>query len=135
MAAAVADYRPRVHGDMSQTKVTRAEGRLTLELEATPDLLAGCAIARRAGQILIGFALEPRDRLMESAQQKLERKALDAIVANPLETMDAPTIEATMLRRSAAPVATAGAISKAQFAGWLLDRIEELQRNPARGDC
>ncbi len=129
MAAAVADYRPATstnQAPLSQTKITRASGKLTLELESTPDLLALCSGQRTPGQTLVGFALEPRDRMLPSAQSKLERKGLDAIVANPLETMDAPTIEATLLRRSGAPVSTNGPIPKEQFARWLLDQIEAL---------
>lgn len=125
MAAAVADYRP-VSGSQSG-KLSRSEGRMSLELEATPDLLAACAARRRPGQRLIGFALEPADRLMASALRKLERKGLDAIVANPLPTMDSDTIEATFLRPGAPPLTTPGAMSKTDFAAWLLDRIDELR--------
>lgn len=127
MAAAVADYRPASGQATSQTKIKRTDGKLTLELESTPDLLAACAAVRSAGQRLIGFALEPRDRLLASAQAKLERKSLDAIVANPLETMDSPQIEATLLFRSASrkPASTPGPIAKEDFADWLLDRLEE----------
>lgn len=130
MAAAVADYRPAATTDrasLGQTKIRRASGKLSLELESTPDLLAACASKRRPGQTLIGFALEPRDRMLSSAQSKLERKGLDAIVANPLETMDSPTIEATLLRRSGAPMSTNGPIPKQRFAGWLLDQVEALR--------
>lgn len=128
MAAAVADYRPCVSGSTDQTKLRRSVGRLTLELEPTPDLLAACSARRAPGQQLVGFALEPRDRLLESAKAKLERKSLDAIVANPLETMDSDSIEATWLTRSdsGSPATTPGAISKADFAEWLLDRIDQL---------
>lgn len=122
MAAAVADWRPAATADRPE-KLTRATGRLTLELEATPDLLAGCAARRRPGQRLVGFALEPRDRLIASARRKLERKRVDLIVANPLETMDAGTIEATLVSQDAAPVATPGPINKARFADWLLDHL------------
>jgi phosphopantothenoylcysteine decarboxylase/phosphopantothenate--cysteine ligase len=125
MAAAVADYRPVSGGDSG--KIRRSEGRLTLELESTPDLLAACAKLRRPGQVIIGFALEPRERLMESARLKIERKGIDAIVANPLETMGAADIEATLIRRDGTSESTKGAIGKAEFAKWLLGRIE-LQR-------
>lgn len=129
MAAAVADYRPIAGSGAEHSKLRRSEGRLTLELESTPDLLAACAASRRPGQTLIGFALEPRERLMQSAQQKLERKGLDAIVANPLETMDASTIEAALLMHSGTSLSqdsTQGAISKEEFAEWLLDRVAGL---------
>lgn len=99
MAAAVADYRPRQPVSEQQGKIRRADGPLSLELEPTPDLLAAAAATRRPGQVVVGFALEPRERLMESALGKLRRKSLDMIVANPLETMDSTEIEATVLAR------------------------------------
>lgn len=128
MAAAVADYRPirteaASGADPSEQKLRRSGGRMTLELESTPDLLAECARRRAPGQVLVGFALEPAERLMTSAQQKLERKGLDAIVANPLATMDSPTIEATVLRRDGSAARTPGLIPKDRFAEWLLDVI------------
>lgn len=125
MAAAVADYRPRVTPEMLQGKHRRTAEGLKIELEATPDLLAACAKARRAGQTFVGFALEPRDRLMASARSKLQRKSLDMIVANPLETMDGPTIEAIVLTSGGAEHRTQGAILKEQFAPWLMGIIAE----------
>lgn len=127
MAAAVADYRPKPPSTpIAQTKLKRVQQNLTLELEPTPDLLAGCSARRRPGQLLVGFALEPRDRLMESARGKLQRKAIDMIVANPLETMDAETIEATVVARDGKTWRTDGTMDKDHFAPWLLERIGEM---------
>lgn len=127
MAAAVADYRPKPTATpIAQTKLKRVQQNLTLELEPTPDLLAGCAGRKSPGQVLVGFALEPRDRLMESAQSKLERKKVDMIVANPLETMDAETIEATLVTRQGQSWSTDGGMTKEAFAPWLLERIGML---------
>ncbi|HKV47757.1 MAG TPA: bifunctional phosphopantothenoylcysteine decarboxylase/phosphopantothenate--cysteine ligase CoaBC [Candidatus Acidoferrales bacterium] len=77
MAAAVADYRPAaVHAN----KIKRSEGRITLDLEPTADILA--EVGRAKGKsILIGFAAET-DRLVENARDKLQRKGADMIVAN-----------------------------------------------------
>lgn len=123
MAAAVADYRPRQ--GRGEEKITRSSQGLTLDLEATPDLLAECAsLCAGKGKTLIGFALEPRDRLRASALSKLERKRVDAVVANPLETMDAPTIEASVFWRGGAEDSTPGAIPKERFAAWLLDLMQ-----------
>ena len=118
MAAAVADFRP----------VTREEGKLrrgearALELEPVQDLLSATRASRKHGALVIGFALEPREELERSALGKLERKDLAAIVANPLETMDAPDIDATLYLRDgrvrrAAPPGTR--IAKTDFARWL----------------
>lgn len=124
MAAAVADYRPRaVPGGQppTQTKLKRGDGPITLELESTPDLLAGVTARKRPGQVFIGFALEPAERLIESARAKLERKRLDLIVANPLETMDSPRIEATVLGPRGVVHVTQPPVDKAVFAQTLLD--------------
>lgn len=131
MAAAVADYRPAGAPLGPGEKLTRAGGRLTLELESTPDLLAACSARRRKGQTLIGFALEPPERLMTSARDKIARKGLDAIVANPLQTMDAPDIEATLLLADGSTRPTPGRVAKSQFAAWLLDEIDALRPNAA----
>ncbi|MFM9959293.1 MAG: phosphopantothenoylcysteine decarboxylase [Phycisphaerales bacterium] len=135
MSAAVADYRPKRIGPAdaspshpAPTKLRRSESPLTLELEPTPDLLAEVAARKRPGQIIVGFALEPEDRLLASAQSKLERKQLDAIVANPLETMDAPTVRATVMFKSGDRRETGGAISKEAFGPWLLDALRLTER-------
>jgi phosphopantothenoylcysteine decarboxylase/phosphopantothenate--cysteine ligase len=127
MAAAVADFRPKPGPDTT-SKLRRDADGLTLVLEATPDLLAGVARSRRPGQFFVGFALEPRESMIESARAKLTRKGIDLIVANSLETMDSDHIEAVLIDRdpgSRPPESTPGPIPKAEFAIWLLDRIEQ----------
>ncbi|MGE3108456.1 MAG: phosphopantothenoylcysteine decarboxylase [Phycisphaerales bacterium] len=130
MAAAVADFRPRLlqRPDAAAGKIKRGDQPLVLELEPTPDLLAKAASLRATSQLFVGFALEPRDRLRESALSKLERKDLDMVVANPLETMDADTIDATVFCRDGSSVQTDGPILKSQFAGWLLDVVQAARR-------
>lgn len=127
MAAAVADYRPKKEETDAEGKIRRLAGGLTLHLEPTPDLLAGCAAHKRPGQLVVGFALEPRSRLMESAKSKLQRKSLDLIVANPLETMDAGTIEAVVLGKDGTQRTTDGAVEKDRFADFLLGILAERQ--------
>ncbi|MEC9157262.1 MAG: phosphopantothenoylcysteine decarboxylase [Planctomycetota bacterium] len=120
MAAAVADYRPREV--LRGGKLRRRPGELSLDLVATPDLLAELADHSRPDQLRIGWALEPREGLLESARTKLERKRLDAIVANPLETLDADGIEPLLvLPDGAVRTPGSGTLPKAEFAGWLLD--------------
>lgn len=129
MAAAVADYRPKIDPTMLTGKHRRDSAGMVIHLEATPDLLAGCVGRRRPGQVLVGFALEPRDRMMESARSKLIRKGVDLIVANPLETMDGDAIEAVVMGREGSAAGegrrTDGAIPKAAFAAWLLKIVED----------
>jgi phosphopantothenoylcysteine decarboxylase/phosphopantothenate--cysteine ligase len=83
MAAAVADHRPK---QTHQTKVKRVEGDLQLDLVANPDLLAEIGNKRKKNRpVLVGFAVEtgPDDEIEALAKEKLIRKGLDLIVANP----------------------------------------------------
>jgi phosphopantothenoylcysteine decarboxylase / phosphopantothenate---cysteine ligase len=125
MAAAVADYRPKVDPASSGEKIRRKDEPLNLTLEPAPDLLAAVSSRRRDGQVLVGFALEPRKEMTESARAKLERKGIDLVVANPLETMDSEAIEALVMSRSGAEKRTPGAMGKEAFAPWMLDIVEE----------
>lgn len=124
MAAAVADYRPLA--PHATGKLRRSDARLTLELEPVPDLLAACARRRRSGQVLVGFALEPEDRLLDSARAKLNRKGVDAIVANPLETMESDEIRSRIVARRDGELTETdmGTLTKAAFADRLLQILE-----------
>ncbi len=126
MAAAVADYRPTATPDQLAGKLRRENRAMVIELEPTPDLLAACSSRRRQGQVLVGFALEPEGELLASARRKLERKRVDAIIANPLETMESPDVRAVAVLRSGIDRDAGPAMPKAKFAGWLMDLVEEL---------
>lgn len=119
MAAAVADYRAAIS---REAKLKRDGAGLTLHFEPTPDLLAACAARRRPDQLVIGFALEEPAKLLERATEKLRRKSVDAIVANPLVTMDGDNITATVIDR-AGGVHSPGDMSKSEFAAWLIKWI------------
>jgi phosphopantothenoylcysteine decarboxylase / phosphopantothenate---cysteine ligase len=74
--AAVSDYRPKAAVDQ---KIKR-KGPMTLDLEATPDILNEVAL-RKGSQIVVGFAAETQN-FLENARQKFIAKRLDAIVVN-----------------------------------------------------
>jgi len=76
LAAAVADFRPSSDTDH---KIRRAEGLPELELEATPDVLAGVA-AMDPRPFLVGFAAEVGS--VDEAVHKAQRKGVDLLVAN-----------------------------------------------------
>jgi len=120
MAAAVADE--RLIGHPSQGKRPRGEHR-TLELEPTPDLLAGLQDHTRPDQYRVGFALEPSQELLDRARAKLERKGIEAIVANPLDTMDSSTVTATLLLNTGETHTAPATIEKSEFATWLLAQL------------
>ncbi|MBS3935476.1 MAG: bifunctional phosphopantothenoylcysteine decarboxylase/phosphopantothenate--cysteine ligase CoaBC [Sulfuritalea sp.] len=75
--AAVADYRPATVADH---KIKKTAARLTLELVATPDILAEVA-ARPDAPFCVGFAAESRD-LAEHAEGKRRAKKLPLVVGN-----------------------------------------------------
>jgi phosphopantothenoylcysteine decarboxylase / phosphopantothenate---cysteine ligase len=78
MAAAVADFRPVTVAD---TKIKKAGGVPEVRLEPTEDILSALGSARRAGQVIVGFAAETDD-VRANAAAKLARKGIDLIVAN-----------------------------------------------------
>ena len=120
MAAAVADYRPKV---VRQEKMERG-GTLTIELEATEDVLAAAGSVKRADQRTVGFSLVSMSNLARSVE-KLRRKKLDLIVSNPLGTMGDAGVEAVLLwpdgRAEQLPYRTKGA-----FADLLIGRAAGL---------
>ena len=81
---------------------------------------------------MVGFALEEAAVLEERAAAKMKRKQVDAIVANPLQTMDAADIQPVWMTAEGRPE-SGGRMSKAAFAGWLLDRVEALNAPPVPG--
>ena len=78
MAAAPADFRP---SDPSSSKRSRVDGALAVPMEPTEDILSGTRELRKAGSVIVGFALETGDALAKG-RAKLERKDLDFIVVN-----------------------------------------------------
>ena len=78
MTAAVSDYRPAHRLDQ---KIAKSEGPLQVTLEATEDIARSCGASKRAGQILIAFAMEDHDA-RPHAEAKIRRKNCDAIVLN-----------------------------------------------------
>lgn len=116
MAAAVADFRPAA---LRPGKLRREVGALTLELVPTQDILAGLGAQTRPDQYVVGFALERPEELEASARDKLTRKRVDAIVANPLETMDAPDVLGRVLLAGGDWIAPPERMTKEAFARWL----------------
>jgi phosphopantothenoylcysteine decarboxylase/phosphopantothenate--cysteine ligase len=86
MAAAVADFRPVRRVDR---KIRREQtGSLVLELERNEDIVRDLAREPGAdGVYRLGFAAEDAE-LLAKAEEKLERKGLDAIFANDISRTD-----------------------------------------------
>ncbi|HKS30663.1 MAG TPA: bifunctional phosphopantothenoylcysteine decarboxylase/phosphopantothenate--cysteine ligase CoaBC [Pyrinomonadaceae bacterium] len=126
-SAAVSDYRPAKRAD---AKIKKRDVPLTLELEPTPDILAEVAGNRRDGLLVVGFAAETDD-VTAHARAKLERKNLDAIVANDVTRdgagFDAETNIITLITRGGGEGLELPLMSKLEAAHRILDEIVRLR--------
>ena len=80
LSAAVADYTPLV---VSIDKIKKQSDHFSVELTKTKDILKYLGSVKKAGQLLIGFALETRDE-KKYAVNKMTEKNADMIVLNSL---------------------------------------------------
>lgn len=98
-AAAVADYTP---AQVADKKIKKNSEQFDLVLSKTKDIAAEMGKRKKAGQYIVGFALET-DQELANAQSKLERKNFDLIVLNSLRDPGAgfghDTNKITILRK------------------------------------
>lgn len=81
MCAAVADYAP---AEVADAKIKREHQDVPMiRLVKNPDIAKTLGQVKKAGQTLVGFALET-DHEIENATEKLARKNLDMIVLNSM---------------------------------------------------
>ncbi|MGL5874322.1 MAG: bifunctional phosphopantothenoylcysteine decarboxylase/phosphopantothenate--cysteine ligase CoaBC [Xenococcaceae cyanobacterium] len=85
MSAAVADVKP---ANYVSTKIPKQELPSRLSLESVPDIIAELGYRKQPHQLLIGFAAQTND-IFTPAFEKMTRKKLDAIVANPVDKSEA----------------------------------------------
>ncbi len=141
MAAAVADWRPAaVSGEKLKKRSNgggafqAADGRATLALVATPDILATLR-PLKGRRTFVGFAAETGDP-QEEAGRKLRQKGLDLIVANDVSRPDAgfevDTNAVVFLAPDAAPEALP-LLSKREVARRLVERIEQMRGGAQNG--
>jgi phosphopantothenoylcysteine decarboxylase/phosphopantothenate--cysteine ligase len=127
-AAAVSDYRP---AERATSKIKKSGASLTLTLEPTPDILAEVAAARQNGLLVVGFAAESDD-VLNHARLKLERKRLDAIVANDITRdgagFDTSTNVVSIITRGDDAPLELPLMSKLDAAHRILDEIVRLRR-------
>ncbi len=126
-AAAIADYRPV---QRAGKKIKKSEDTLTLTLERTPDVLSQVSASRSNGMLVVGFAAET-ENVVENARDKLQRKKLDAIVANDVTRADAgfdTTTNAVTIITNEGPIELP-VMSKREAADRILDVIASLRRN------
>ena len=131
-AAAVADYRPKT---ISEQKVKKTDGELSIEMERTDDILKYLGEHKRANQFLCGFSMET-EHMLENSRAKLKKKNLDMIVANNLKVAGAgfgtDTNVVTMIRENRDE--QLGKMSKEDTAAEILDRILSFREGQEKND-
>ena len=122
MSAAVADVKPK---DYSSEKLPKRSLPENLPLAAVPDIVAELGKRKQPHQYLIGFAAQTGD-IITPAKEKLQRKKLDAIVANPIDQVDSgfgsDNNQAVFLDRLGREVEIP-ACSKLEMAHYLFDFV------------
>ena len=122
MSAAVADVKPR---DYSSEKLPKRSLPENLPLAAVPDIVAELGNRKQPHQYLIGFAAQTGD-IVKPAREKLQKKKLDAIVANPIDKVDSgfgsDHNQAVFLDKSGREVEIP-ACSKLEMAHYLFDFV------------
>ena len=126
MAAAVADYRP---AQVAEHKMKKGDGALILPLERTRDILQWVSEHRHLGLFVCGFSMETRD-LLANSRAKLERKHLDMIAANSLNTEGAGFGVATNVVTLLTPdgAEELPLLGKDQVAARMLDAMEARRK-------
>jgi phosphopantothenoylcysteine decarboxylase/phosphopantothenate--cysteine ligase len=126
MAAAVADFAPTVKAN---EKIKKKEDGLTIEFSKTKDILSELGTAKKATQILVGFALETTNE-REYALQKLSSKNADMIVMNSLQTSGAgfgtDTNQVTLFFKNGTEFPFS-LKSKTEVASDIVDAIKKIQ--------
>ena len=128
MAAAVADYRMEQasEGKIKRESAGGRDAELTLRLQPTPDLVRAVASTKRPEQKVVAFALEEPMEMEQRAVAKMKRKGVDAMVANPLGTMDGDHITPLWLLADGQRTEP-GRMTKTDFAGWLVEHLVGLR--------
>ena len=122
MAAAPADFRP---AELSTQKIKKGDGAPTITLAHTDDILASTRALRKAGTVVMGFALETTN-VEPQARAKLERKGLDFVVANDATEAGAgfgSDTNRVVILSAAGERETPPLMTKTDLADVLLDRV------------
>lgn len=126
MAAAVADFRPA--NPAAQKVKKRAGAPPELPLESNDDILLVTRPLRRAGAVVVGFALET-EAAVENGREKLEQKGLDLLVVNdatePGAGFEVETNRVVILARDGS-ASELPLLSKDEVADAILDRMVPL---------
>jgi phosphopantothenoylcysteine decarboxylase/phosphopantothenate--cysteine ligase len=126
MTAAVSDYRPKTR---FPGKIKKEADSFSVELTRTTDILAEAAKTKNS-RLLVGFALETEPGI-ENALEKVQKKNLDLICLNHLDSSEAvfgsDTIQITLVEPSGA-FEELPKMTKTEASQRIWDKIETLLR-------
>ncbi|MHC4702531.1 MAG: phosphopantothenoylcysteine decarboxylase domain-containing protein [Planctomycetota bacterium] len=131
MTAAVADYRPV---RPARTKLKKSDQALAIKLKPTPDILKWAGKQKEVKnkkvkgkrKVVVGFALEDK-AIRARAQEKLQEKNLDMIVANSPAAIGADRSDVHIKTTDSAWIKIENA-TKAATARQIIRRAENLHR-------
>jgi len=123
MAAAVADYTPV---RPAKTKMKKTGKRLTIKLKPTTDILKWAGKHKNKRQLVVGFALEDRN-LQRRAEEKLQEKNLDMIIANTPATIGAVKTS-VLIKTPGRKWLKLRKASKATIAQKIISLVEEIEK-------
>jgi len=125
MAAAVADYRPP---SPSTTKRPKDGVPWVIELEPTTDVLASLGAARRADQVLVGFAADGSGSGLERAREKRHAKNANLFVFNDIGRPDVgfDALDNEVVLVSEGGERGVGKAPKRVIAAAVLDEVERV---------
>jgi phosphopantothenoylcysteine decarboxylase/phosphopantothenate--cysteine ligase len=132
MVAAVADW----HVEPAAQKLKKSSGAPpALKLERNPDILAMVSTGPDRPALIVGFAAET-EQVVDHAQEKLERKGCDWIIANDVSTgvMGGATNSVHLITKEG--VESWPELAKEEVGRRIADRVAEtLSAAPASGQA
>lgn len=132
MAAAVSDCRISAANKSRKLKTDTLLSQ-SISFEKNPDILETFSTEKRTHQYILGFAAES-EQLLANAREKLERKKLDAIVANDISQsdigFDTDENAASVILKNQKDVITLPKMSKYRLAENILEIIHPTLQHP-----
>ena len=114
--------------NVSDEKVKKKDGDMSIPLERTQDILKFLGEHKTEGQFLCGFSMETQN-MLENSRAKLEKKNLDMIIANNLKVAGAgfgvDTNVVTMITKE--EEIELEIMSKSDVAKCILDQILKMR--------
>lgn len=121
--AAISDYRV---SEIALQKIKKTQDSLTLDLVRNSDVIHTISHLDNS-PFMVGFALET-ENILQHAQEKLQGKKLNLIIANDVKTIDSKTakIDALWFEGQRLQHRLSSEQSKTEQADWIISLVDEL---------